>query len=174
MKHMRTKRTISDLQIISDQHLFYEIEMLVGSAVVLTKIQSLASQILVNSLIESFVIHLRNLLDFLYSGDISEKLTKKPPHRDDVIAEDFFDDPSTWQKDRPKKSDTLKAAHVRAHKEVAHLTYDRLNQKQETKGWKYNELLNEINLIVQTFIRLVPKDRVGDNFKAMIGTTDDC
>jgi hypothetical protein len=47
-----------------------------------------------NLTLESFVIHARALLQFLYA---------ETPRPDDVIAEDFFEDPSAW----PARSELL-------------------------------------------------------------------
>ncbi len=120
----RTKRTDEELQEASN-HLQYEFSMLMSVA------QAFASGIaaqdwLVNALLESFVIHFRALLDFFY-----------PPanvKNDDVLAGDYFDDSEAWEKIRPQLSEALSRAKTRAHKEIAHLTYARLDVTPETKG----------------------------------------
>ena len=85
-QHSRIKRSDNDLLAISD-HLLYEIQMLFGTAQALLTFEDsnhvdFEKKVIYNSLLESFTVHSRVLLDFLYSSDA---------RRDDVIAEDFFD-----------------------------------------------------------------------------------
>ena len=150
----RTKRTDRELQEASN-HLQYEFSMLMSVA------QAFASGIaaqgwLVNALLESFVIHFRALLDFFYPPDNAKK--------DDVLAEDYFDDDG-WEKIKPQLSDALTRAKTRAHKEVAHLTYARLDVTPETKGWAFIEIANEMNKVMEVFLKNVPKNRLGSRWQ---------
>lgn len=108
----RQQRSNEELQQASN-HLHYEIWMLSSLA------QAIGSGIaregwLTNALLESFVIHVRGVMDFLYNDS---------PQTDDVVAQDFFPSASNWFQIRPQRSDLLIAAKKRAAKEVAHLTY---------------------------------------------------
>lgn len=115
-----------------------------------------------NALIECFAVHARVLLDFLYS----------PRHKpDDVIAEDFFDYGSTWLQQRPEKSQLLTTIHKRVGKEVAHLTYARLAVTPEEKHWQFIDIANEIGVVLQEFLRMVPKYRMSDPFHQFISQT---
>ena len=110
----RKKRTQEELQNASD-HLFYEIWMFTSLA------KGMASGvfnqgIINNALLESFTVHARVLLDFLFAEN---------PRPDDVIAEDYFLSPDEWIKIRDNKSEKLESIHVRVCKEIAHLTYAR-------------------------------------------------
>ena len=123
--------------------------------------QALASGIasqgwLLNALLESFVIHVRGLIDFFYIEE---------PKTDDVIAADFFTEATAWKKIRPPLSDSLSTSRKRAHKEIAHLTYARLEVTPETKGWKFVEIANEIRSVMDLFIRNVPKNLLGERWK---------
>jgi hypothetical protein len=150
----RTKRTDEELQEASN-HLQYEFSMLMSVA------QAFASGIaaqdwLVNALLESFVIHFRALLDFFY-----------PPanvKNDDVLAGDYFDDSEAWEKIRPQLSEALSRAKTRAHKEIAHLTYARLDVTPEKKGWAFIELANEMKNVMEIFLRGVPNTRLGSRW----------
>jgi len=71
---------------------------------------------MVSALLESFGIHLRNLIDFFYTSRL------KP---DDVIAEDFC---PGWSE---TISGTLKAAKEGANKEISHLTLCKLHTHSE-------------------------------------------
>jgi hypothetical protein len=151
----RTKRTNKELQEASN-HLQYEFSMLISVA------QALASGIatqgwLVNALLESFVIHFRALLDFFYP----QEKTKK----DDVLAEDYFDHSDRWKNIRPHLSEALSRAKTRAHKEIAHLTYARLDVTPETKGWAFIEIANEMNDLMEVFLKNVPRNNLGSRWK---------
>jgi len=104
-------------------------------------------------LIESFAVHLRNVIDFLYID--------RPKHSD-VVAADFFD-PNVWQGLRPARSSTLDDARVRANKEIAHLTSGRITGSPPEKDWDFAGLADEIRplmrLVVENALatRLSPK-----------------
>lgn len=147
----RKRPTEEKLRKASD-HLYYEIWMLKSLA------QGLASgisgeSVINNALLESFVIHARALLDFLY--------TDKPGHADDVVAQDFFPTPDQWHKARPGKSQTLKKVHGRVAKEVAHLTYTRQEVTPEMKGWPFIDIAKEIQIVINEFLRIVPEHLLG-------------
>ena len=67
--------------------------------------------VLHNAIMESFVLHLRNLLDFFYT----------PPRKTDVSATLFYDS-GHLPPDFPPESAILSTAHRRAHKEMSHIT----------------------------------------------------
>ena len=151
----RKKRTKGQLQGASN-HLFYEVWMLT----VLT--QALASGIagegpMNNALLESFTIHARALLDFLYA---------EKPQPDDVIAEDYFADPAGWVSIRPEKTTTLKTVHRRVGKEVAHLTYARQEVAPEMKPWSFVQIGQEIISICDFFLKSIPRNLIGDRWTA--------
>jgi hypothetical protein len=151
----RKKRTDRVLQEASN-HLHYEFWMLTSLA------KGLASGIaangwLPNALLESFVIHVRVHLEFLYA---------KGANHDAVIAADYFPSSNHWEKLRPALSDTLKKARIRAHKELAHLTYARLNVTPETKPWAFIEIANQIHKVMDIFLENVPKHLLGDQWQA--------
>jgi len=95
-----------------------------------------------SALLESFLIHLRNLIDFFYTQP-SDALT------DDLVAGDFFDPPSTWDPGMMPKS--LKDARGRANKEVSHITQKRKERADPTKPWPVADLFNEIGVVAQKF-----------------------
>jgi len=105
-----------------------------------------------NAVLESFLIHVRALMDFLYSD---------APQSDDVVAEDYFANPDDWKKARPPLSDILIHARRRTGKHVAHLTYARLGLKPETKQWPFVEIANEISTVLNVFLDNVPKGNLG-------------
>ncbi len=154
----RLQRTDPELQNAS-HHLHYEIWMLTSLA------NGIGSGIagqgpIANALLESFVIHVRTLMDFLYNDS---------PQPDDVIAEDYFSSPDEWRKVRPELTELLKSSKRRAGKEVAHLTYARLDVTPETKPWAFIQIANELSAIINMFLQHVPKSKLGSQWKNNTG-----
>ena len=144
----RKQRTKEEL-IEASGHLHYEYSMFIG----LANIQAtgvFGKSIINNALLESFTIHSRILLDFLYSTN---------PREDDVIAEDFLDD-DNWDSIRPKKTKTLESIHFRVGKEVAHLTIARHKVTPESKQWPFIEIANNVNPVFTKFIEMVPTEKL--------------
>ncbi len=126
----RRSRNEDELRAASD-HLHYEIQMLRGTMTLLAT-QALGESVLSNALIESFTIHARALIHFLYpSGQVVDS---------DVLAEDFFDNSERWLATRPEEPTAFGRARGRVNKEIAHLTYDRQLVTPELKGWDLSPL----------------------------------
>ena len=145
----RKARTAEELQEAS-KHLYYEVTMLVNLA------NGIASGVagqgpIGNALLESFITHVRNSIDFLYADN---------PKPDDTIAEDFFDAPEQWKRHRPALSSTLLQAKRRAGKELAHLTYARLAVTPETKPWPFMQIAREVVILIKVFIGHVSLDNL--------------
>lgn len=102
-----------------------------------------------NALIESFVVHLRNLIDFLYL----------PSKGTDVVAEDFVPAPG-WAGIRPQISPVLATAKTRANKEISHLTTDRLSGAPPEKVWDFVGLAAEIRPLLVLFVQKADKARL--------------
>jgi hypothetical protein len=118
----RTKRRISTLErLLGD--LAYEREQMEVALCVLAQ-QPPAHERVRFLALEAFIIHARNLRDFLYWPP---KVTK--PRDDDVIANDFFVNPHEWTRIRPKETLLLQRLNERANKHLGHLTYTRLKWK---------------------------------------------
>lgn len=146
----RSKKNDSELKNASS-HLYYEYAMLRS---VVNGILSCfcTSGWLANAMIESFVIHLRVLIEFFYpSGN---------PREDDVIAGDYFDEISDWERIRPTISGLLDEARKRAHKDLAHLTYTRISRGDGEKKWAFADLLNELDSLMKLFLSKASKDRL--------------
>jgi len=142
----------------ASEQLYYEFWMLTSVA------QGLASGIAVrgwlqNALLESFIIHVRALLDFFYT-DV--------PKSDDIVAIDYFSDKERWITIRPELSRTLRIARKRAGKEVAHLTYARLKTSPENKIWAFMDIAKEIQAVVSLFVDHVPKSLLAGQWQTML------
>jgi hypothetical protein len=108
-------------------------------------------------LLESFVVHVRAVMDFLYASENAQA--------DDVIAEDFFQTPESWTHLRPNLSELLSQAKRRAGKEIEHLTYARLDVTPETKPWHFVQIASEIYAVINVFLQKVSKDKLGPQWQ---------
>src|SRR5437868_5537964 len=95
----------SELADYSGEHLLYELQIFLFAGKELARPNMTGPMRSV--LIESFVVHLRNLIDFFFTP---------PNHEDDVTAIHFC---PQWAEVIP---DTLRVAKERANKELSHLT----------------------------------------------------
>ena len=132
--------TDDDLRKYSSRHIAYEVEMFfqVGQSLP----HSVCATVNDRAMLESFVVHLRNLVDFLYPTRINRE--------SDVVAAYYFDDRCRWQVIRPPADQIrpLLVARDRAHKTLVHLTIEREANALE---WRIKELLLAMHPILQTF-----------------------
>ena len=108
-----------------------------------------------NAYIESFMVHLRNLIDFLF--DLNPKPT-------DVAAVDFCGG-SGWQ---PTLSQSLRDARRRVHKELAHLTTDRIPGSSPEKHWDFGGLAQELRSVLHDFAAKALASRLSPQVKMAI------
>jgi len=99
-----------------------------------------------NALLESFLIHARILIEFLY---------KNQPYKDTVRASQYFTSDSPWKSIRPPKTELLEKTEKDAHKYLAHLTYTRLQRKRK---WPCIKIANDIKAVLQVFYENLPDD----------------
>jgi hypothetical protein len=147
----KIKRTLAEL-IEASEHLQYEINMVCGTASELAA--GVPSGVLRNALIESFTIHVRALLSFLYDDKKFD---------DDLVAGDYVPD---WSSKRPPKPAALGHAQFRVGKEIAHLTYNRLFVTDQTRGWDYPALAKEMLDTMLPFVRVAPDSFLGPKMAA--------
>lgn len=100
-----------------------------------------------NALLESFVIHVRNLCDFLWLGGAK---------KDWVLARNFFPTPKAWSGKRPEQSDLLKTARRRASELCTHLSYGRIQLSEADRQWPYKAIADEIIQAIHVFDRECP------------------
>ncbi len=147
------KRPFTDafLTQYSAEHVRYEIDMFFECVELRTRpgfttqaLAQLGNHQLVNSaLIESFVVHLRNLIDFLYL---------ESPGKTDVVAKDFIAT-GVWESIRPVETESLKRAKERANKEISHLTSKRIADTHGNKDWDFVGLASEMSALLACFAR---------------------
>lgn len=142
----------------SEEHIFYEIEMFYLSA-----IEELPkeSKFYSNIIIESFVIHLRNLITFLYPTSHKENT--------DVCAEDFFLNKKEWINICPLISDSLNDYRIRANKEMGHLTLSRIYGILDSKkSWARNIIVKEIFVLLKLFCDNADKNKLNKNVVTIV------
>ena len=104
----------------------------------------------VNAYLESFLIHARNLRDFL-----TRSRDDKGVKPNDVLAEDFFDSDGWSCPDEPPY---LKENRIRLNRSLAHLTYDRI-QYQSNKGWNPQKIFHEVKELWTFFLSKLPPEK---------------
>ena len=140
----RERRSDDKLREVS-VHLLYELQMFRATALGLMS-GLFPGGPLHDAVLEAFIIHGRNLLDFLYAEN---------SRASDVVAEDFLDDPDQWLTVRGALPASLAGLRRRANKEVAHLTYDRLSVTPG-ENWNFVDIFRDLDLKFQVFRTLVP------------------
>lgn len=132
-----TSPAMTDRQLMdfSGEHLMHELSMLWEMAQILPHRKAGAET---SAFVESFCIHLRNLIDFFY----------RPAKMDDVTAQDFLNPSTDW---KPTEPSLLTNAHNRANKELNHLTQQRKSGASKDKEWDTATLLNEIDSVAKDF-----------------------
>jgi len=138
MKRLAKKQlTDKELSDYSREHLLYELNMFWQLARTIPKNEPDKPSFTLSVLLESFVIHLRNLTDFFYNRTAPKGY---------VIARHFFGDPSHWT---PNITPALKQARPRANEEVSHLTQGRKSGSQSDKLWGTAGLLKEMEVVAR-------------------------
>ncbi len=137
-------RTVEELKGALES-LKYEVWMLWYLANILAT-DNQGKGVIHNALLESFLIHARILVEFLY---------KNQPYQDTVRASQYFTPKSPWKNIRPQKTELLEKIEKDAHKQLAHLTYTRLQGK---RVWPYIKIANDIKAVLQVFYKNLPDD----------------
>jgi hypothetical protein len=123
-----------ELATYSGEHLLYGLQVCQWTA---AELQSpVKTDVLRSVLIESFGMHLRNLIDFFFTPRVKG---------DDVIAADFC---PGWNETMPA---TLNQARARANKELSHLTLGRKSGLHPDKPWDVAGLFKEVQEVAQRF-----------------------
>jgi hypothetical protein len=102
---------------------------------------------------ESFAIHVRNMLDFLWPDKPKRKanglLQPMFSHRRPIWRNFAQDLPTACRFSRPRR------------KAIAHPTYARLAVDRAQKDWDVRRISNEVTRVVEKFIRPVPMQFLG-------------
>jgi hypothetical protein len=144
-------------------HVAYEIDMVRSGVLWLDKNQG-RDVFLINSILESFLVHIRNVIYFLW--------TDKPNNKDDILAIHFFTRTKDWQSLRPSKTELLQETYSLTHKHVAHITYSRRIDPKD-REWKFVQIYRDITPAIQTFINHVPLNRLHPILREFRSTADE-
>lgn len=147
----RPVRSEQDLKQMAKRHLTHEIRMLREMTRALQG-GTPSPKALRNALVETFLIHYRNLHDFFYPDFPRRKKLK-----DDVYASDFVGDPQQWRKHRPAWLPKHAEQRKRMNTQLAHLSYKRL--RYETRSWPDAKMYARMEQAVQDFLEALPKER---------------
>jgi hypothetical protein len=147
-----------ELQKYSADHVWHEIKMFFGTGPYVPYATSPQVKIMDDAMLESFVLHLRNLMNFFYPGRIMS---------DDVIAADYFDSGQMPE----LKSKLLPRAKDRADKELSHLTSKRLPHHHPDKFWESGPLMRDLAEVIEAFIRGASPHKLDTDFVVRVTDT---
>jgi hypothetical protein len=161
----RQRPPIEDLHRLAEEHLLYEAGC-IGAARIpderqrphavtgkLMKRHHKDDPVVENALLDSFAIHVRNVIDFLF--------VKEPKVATDAVAADYFDD--DWEP--LEQSDHLARVKDRVGKEVVHLSYNQLAIPEDEKGWQVIGIGPEILSAFVAFAESVPAESVPEGWR---------
>jgi hypothetical protein len=103
--------------------------------------------------LEPFLLHVRNLRDFLY---------KDRSRDDDVLAVDFFDDPDVWRNTCPPMGDYLKSIKERLNKAFSHISYSRLAYRTD-KRWNIGQIRRDLSTPWKVFLEAIPTEKESEH-----------
>ncbi len=139
----------------ASEHLDYEIEMLEVTSKMLDsgRLENYLHN--KNAVIESLAIHIRTVLKFFFDDS---------PRKTDVVAEDFCDDGKEWLRltENLRSQVDMAGTLKRVSKEVAHLTYNRLDVSPQEKDWRTTTdlLLPICRRALGRFLKTVPYEKL--------------
>jgi hypothetical protein len=140
------------------EHLLYEIWMLFKTALFLSQndMQFYNSDIFPrkNAFLESFVIHARLIINFLFPNSKSQ-------YNDDVNVDDFIKTDGIWKTKYKEIPDYLKKIQTPINKSTAHLTYYRIDKKQK---WDISKISKELGIILKEFFYEIDEDALKKEF----------
>lgn len=165
-----TTRPAAELRSLST-HLLYEAQMLFVTADVLRRANREGLPLpwaLRMATIESFAMHTRVLIEFLWT-DPTESRRKRFPN--DAFAEDFLP-PGRWKtiRDVVPMESTLEGIQRRAGTEIAHLTYNRTADPEE-RQWEFDRIAGAIGRALRLFLENVDAANLADGFESSLRDT---
>ena len=162
---MKHPNSLSDRGLLqyAEKHLQYEVDMLTWSAGILAFLaphmaKGYLPRAINNGLLNSFALHARNLINFLYSR------SKGTDYRTDVILEDYVD-ADIVAGSLPAITPLLEEALTKANKQVAHLSLDRIQYEQAGKEWMFIEITKQILAALASIAPHIPSGRISDSLR---------
>lgn len=168
---MKSPNSLTDdeLKSYAEEHLQYEYDMLIYSAGILAFLaadrhKGLLPWTINNGLLNTFAVHARNLIDFLYARP------RKKDQPTDIIIEDYVD-VSALSKALLKISPLLEEALNKANKQVAHLTRERITFEKVGKEWKFIEIVQHVHKGLAAIAPHIPSSKISDSLKKKLSST---
>lgn len=146
---LRTAKTPEQLHSGADE-LHYSFEMLHNCAMLLDE-SEIQDELLRNAVLESFLVHARELIKFFYPG-------RSDPDTD-VMATDFIDASATWT---PSKNFSYwEDEKARIDKRLAHMSYLRTTLDAE---WQVNRIYGDLCELRDDFLKIAGKTKLAPKF----------
>jgi len=162
---MKPPNSLSDqeLRAYADEHLQYEFDMLIWSAGILAPLAAHHDHgylpwSLNNAVLNTFSVHARNLISFLYSR------SQRKDRPTDILIEDYIDE-EILEEHLPPITPLLEEAITKANKQVAHMTLERVDYEKEGKAWKFIDVANDIVAAFQSIAPHFPDPRISTELR---------
>jgi len=161
--------TDGELKAYAEEHLQYEVDMLTWAAGTLAffaphKDKGLIPWTINNALVESFASHARNLIDFLYSRSC------RKDYDTDIVIQDYVA-ADVLAEVLPEISTLLYEALIKANKQVAHLTLDRIKYEKAGKEWEFIEIVRHIYQAFASIAPHIPNSKISDELRQKLSKT---
>jgi hypothetical protein len=159
-----------DLKDYAEKHLQYEVDMLTWSAGILAFLarqnnKGYLSWTINNGLLNTFAIHARNLIDFLYSR------SRGKDYPTDIIIQDYASD-SDVSSHLIGISPLLEEALIKANKQVAHLSMERIDYENTGKEWKFIEVSKHIRQSLASIAPYIPASKMSLGLREKLSVSD--
>jgi hypothetical protein len=155
-----------ELAEYADHHITYELEMLRWTTAVMGSLAPAREEGQLawacnNAFLNSFSMHARNLIDFLYLRSFGRD---RPT---DIIIQDYIDE-GALAHHLPPITPLLRQAKRKADKQAAHLTLDRLSYEKSGKEWSFVQIVADIMGAFRAIAPLFPETRTTESFRQLI------
>jgi hypothetical protein len=130
----------------ASKHVKYELDMMAAMTSFLSKGPKGTDQATWNAYLESFVLHVRNLIEFYSRSEDTNHY---------IVAEHYVSDVNKW-KGRPDFTPLLEDANRRVNNFATHLTYNRLTWR---KDWEFAAIAADLEKVRICFLDHLPPDR---------------
>ena len=151
------KRSLEEKKKFLNSFFLYEIDMLESIHKYHRDLfnSPVDKQFIENIIVEIFLLHGRNLLEFFYYDNQKQ---------DRATAEEFLEEGKIWRELRPPLTESLKILQKRVDTETTHLTYERIEGKPESKLWNFHELYVSLMMVFCLFAENVDKKYIDERF----------
>ena len=170
---MSEPRHTDEELVTFSKHLLYEVDMLARTAGILAdpglwelqRTHNLGYSI-ANCVMESWVVHARNLIEFLHKDPGGRQL-------DTVTIVDYVSDPRLRDIcPSLKEVPTIDEAHIKACTEVVHPSIERNWRYEDTKqgkgSWEFASITRALLTQIREVAPLIPSERIPEAYRAGI------